>query len=132
MELFGWTALMLGWITLWLLVIFVVKGLRPFKWAGILEHIMDVTFSIAICASLVTIADRACSEKNALKVLQKPIHVVEVAEVQNACTREAYEYLRSFPRPNGDPITVSWNCSSPEDRSGTADGTRATTVASQR
>jgi hypothetical protein len=93
---------------------------------------MDITFSIAICASLVAIADGACSDKNAIKVLKKPIQAIEAAEVQNACTREAYEYLRSFPRPNGDPITISWNCSGLEDRFGAAEVSHAPTVASQR
>jgi hypothetical protein len=93
---------------------------------------MDVTFSIAICASLVAIADGACSDNNALKVLKKPIQVIEVAEVQDACIHEAYEYLRSFPRPNGDAITISWNCSGPEDSSGAAEASHATTVVSRR
>jgi hypothetical protein len=93
---------------------------------------MDVTFSIAICASLVAIADGACSDKNALKVLKKPIQVIEAAEVQDACIREAYEHLRSFPRPNGDPITISWNCSGPEAGSGATEASHAPTVASRR
>ena len=82
---------------------------------------MDVTFSIAICASLVAIADGACSDKNALKVLKKPIQIIEAAEAQNACTRAAYEYLRSFPRPNGEPIAIAWNCSAPAGQPGEAE-----------
>jgi hypothetical protein len=38
---------------------------------------MDVAFSIAICASLVAIADGTCSDKNALKVLKKPVRVIK-------------------------------------------------------
>jgi hypothetical protein len=72
---------------------------------------MDVTVSIAICASLVAIPDGRCSEDNALRVFEKPLHLIDAAEPELACTREAYGYLQSFPRPNGGPLTISWTCS---------------------
>jgi hypothetical protein len=72
---------------------------------------MDVTFSIAICTSLVAIADGTCTKENALQVFEKPLQLTDAAEPGPACTREAYGYLLSFPRPRGEPLTISWTCS---------------------
>src|SRR6476620_8209551 len=72
---------------------------------------MDVTFSIAICTTLVAIPDGTCSRENALQVFEKPLHLIDTAEPGSACTREAYGYLQSFPRPKGEPLTISWTCS---------------------
>jgi hypothetical protein len=72
---------------------------------------MDVTFSIAICVSLVAIPDGSCNEENAMRVLEKPLHLTGTAEPALACTREAYAYLQSFPRPRDEPLTISWTCS---------------------
>ncbi len=72
---------------------------------------MDVTFSIAICTTLVAIPDGTCSKENALQVFEKPLHLIDAAEPASACTREAYGYLQSFPRPKGEPLTISWTCS---------------------
>jgi hypothetical protein len=72
---------------------------------------MDVTFSVAICASVVAIADGTCSKENALQVLEKPLHLIDAAQPGPACAHEAYGFLLSFPRPDGGPLTVSWTCS---------------------
>ena len=85
-----------------------------YEWAGLGWHQefgMDVTFSIAICTTLVAIPDGTCSKENALQVFEKPLHLMDAADSGSACTREAYGYLQSFPRPKGEPLTISWTCS---------------------
>jgi hypothetical protein len=72
---------------------------------------MDVTFSIVICTTLVAIPDGACSKQNALQVFEKPLHLTDAAEPASVCAREAYAFLQSFPRPKGEPLTISWTCS---------------------
>ena len=72
---------------------------------------MDVTFSIAICATAVAIADGTCGKENALQVFEKPLHLINAAEPEPACVREAYGYLQSFPRPKDEPLTIAWTCS---------------------
>jgi hypothetical protein len=73
-----------------------------------------VSLIIAVCASFVAVSEGKCSRDNALHVSRTTLEAADLAAARNVCMHEAYQLLRTFRSPNGEPIAISWSCS-PED-----------------
>jgi hypothetical protein len=71
-----------------------------------------VSLIIAVCASFVAVSEGKCSRDNALHVSRTTLEAADLAAARNVCMHEAYQLLRTFRSPNGEPI--EWSCS-PED-----------------
>jgi hypothetical protein len=72
-----------------------------------------VVFSlvISVCATFVAVSEGKCSRENALHVSQTTVEAIDSAAAQNVCVREAFQALRSFRSPTGEPVAVAWSCS---------------------
>jgi hypothetical protein len=70
-----------------------------------------VSLIIAVCASFVAVSEGKCSHDNAMHVSQTTVEAADLAAAKNVCMHEAYQLLRTFRSPNGEPIAISWSCS---------------------
>jgi hypothetical protein len=69
-----------------------------------------VNFAVAICTSAAAVSEGGCTDKNALQVLRDEVEVNTILAIENVCMHLAYQKILSFPRPDGNPLAMTWSC----------------------